>query len=171
MKILWAPWRIEYIRSPKYEGCIFCDFPKENRDKERLILYRGKHAFIIMNNYPYNPGHVMVAPYRHVKSIEDLTDEEMLEIMKLAALVMKAIRKVMKPDGFNLGFNIGKVAGAGIDGHVHLHIVPRWNGDTNFMPVIADTKVIPESLEQAYDEIKQAIEEIENAEREGAREV
>ncbi|MFA4701566.1 HIT family protein [Pyrococcus kukulkanii] len=167
MKILWAPWRIEYIRSPKYEGCIFCDFPKENRDKERLILYRGKHAFIIMNNYPYNPGHVMVAPYRHVKSIEDLTDEEMLEIMKLAALVMKAIRKVMKPDGFNLGFNIGKVAGAGIDGHVHLHIVPRWNGDTNFMPVIADTKVIPESLEQAYDEIKQAIEEIENAEREG----
>ncbi|AMM54204.1 HIT family protein [Pyrococcus kukulkanii] len=168
MKILWAPWRIEYIRSPKYEGCIFCDFPKENRDKERLILYRGKHAFIIMNNYPYNPGHVMVAPYRHVKSIEDLTDEEMLEIMKLAALVMKAIRKVMKPDGFNLGFNIGKVAGAGIDGHVHLHIVPRWNGDTNFMPVIADTKVIPESLEQAYDEIKQAIEEIENAEREGA---
>ncbi|MFA4668274.1 HIT domain-containing protein [Pyrococcus kukulkanii] len=168
MKILWAPWRIEYIRSPKYEGCIFCDFPKENRDKERLILYRGKHAFIIMNNYPYNPGHVMVAPYRHVKSIEDLTDEEMLEIMKLAALVMKAIRKVMKPDGFNLGFNIGKVAGAGIDGHVHLHIVPRWNGDTNFMPVIADTKVIPESLKQAYDEIKQAIEEIENAEREGA---
>ncbi|RLF88941.1 HIT family hydrolase [Thermococci archaeon] len=167
MKILWAPWRIEYIRSPKYEGCIFCDFPKENRDKERLILYRGKNAFIIMNNYPYNPGHVMVAPYRHVSSIEDLTEEEMLEIMKLAALVMKAIRKVMKPDGFNLGFNIGKVAGAGIDGHVHLHIVPRWNGDTNFMPVIADTKVIPESLEQAYDEIKQAIEEIENAEREG----
>ena len=167
MKILWAPWRIEYIKSPKYEGCIFCDFPKENRDKERLILYRGKNAFIIMNNYPYNPGHVMVAPYRHVSSIEDLTEEEMLEIMKLAALVMKAIRKVMKPDGFNLGFNIGKVAGAGIDGHVHLHIVPRWNGDTNFMPVIADTKVIPESLEQAYDEIKQAIEEIENAEREG----
>ncbi|MFA4646355.1 HIT domain-containing protein [Pyrococcus kukulkanii] len=167
MKILWAPWRIEYIRSPKYEGCIFCDFPKENRDKERLILYRGKNAFIIMNNYPYNPGHVMVAPYRHVSSIEDLTEEEMLEIMKLAALVMKAIRKVMKPDGFNLGFNIGKVAGAGIDGHVHLHIVPRWNGDTNFMPVIADTKVIPESLKQAYDEIKQAIEEIENAEREG----
>lgn len=161
MKVLWAPWRIEYIRSPKHDGCIFCDFPKENRDKERLILYRGEKAFVIMNNYPYNPGHVMVAPYRHVANWEELTDEELLEIMKLTQLMIRAIKKAMNPDGFNLGVNLGRVAGAGIDSHVHLHIVPRWNGDTNFMPVIADTKVIPESLEEAYDELKRAIEEVE----------
>ncbi|NJE60875.1 HIT domain-containing protein [Thermococcus sp. 21S7] len=160
MKIMWAPWRIEYIRSPKHDGCIFCDFPKENRDKERLILYRGKHCFIIMNNYPYNPGHVMIAPYRHVGRWEDLTDYELLEMMRLSQLMIKALKKTMNPQGFNMGVNLGRVAGAGIDDHVHLHIVPRWNGDTNFMPVIADTKVIPESLEEAYDELKRAIEEI-----------
>ncbi|NJE42353.1 HIT domain-containing protein [Thermococcus sp. GR6] len=160
MKVLWAPWRIEYIRSPKYDGCIFCDFPKENRDRERLILYRGKHSFIIMNNYPYNPGHVMIAPYRHVGKWEELTDEELLEIMKLSQIMIKALKKAMDPHGFNMGVNIGHVAGAGIDDHVHLHIVPRWNGDTNFMPVIADTKVIPESLEEAYDELKKALEEV-----------
>ncbi|MCD6373788.1 MAG: HIT domain-containing protein [Thermococcus sp.] len=162
MKVLWAPWRIEYIRSPKHEGCIFCDFPKENRDRERLILHRGEHTFVIMNNYPYNPGHVMIAPYRHVGKWEELTDEELLEIMKLSQLMIRAIKKAMNPDGFNLGVNLGRVAGAGIDSHVHLHIVPRWNGDTNFMPVIADTKVIPESLEEAYDELKKAIEEVES---------
>jgi len=161
MKILWAPWRIEYIRSPKHDGCIFCDFPKEGRDRERLILYRGERAFVIMNNYPYNPGHVMVAPYRHVANWEELTDEELLEIMKLTQLMIRAIKRAMNPDGFNLGVNLGRVAGAGIDSHVHLHIVPRWNGDTNFMPVIADTKVIPESLEEAYDELKKAIAEVE----------
>lgn len=160
MKILWAPWRIEYIRSPKHKGCIFCDFPRENRDRERLILYRGEHSFVIMNNYPYNPGHVMIAPYRHVGRWEDLRDEELLEIMKLSQLMIRAIKKAMNPDGFNMGVNLGRVAGAGIDDHVHLHIVPRWNGDTNFMPVIADTKVIPESLQEAYDELKKAIGEV-----------
>ncbi|WP_297490738.1 HIT domain-containing protein [Thermococcus sp.] len=162
MKVLWAPWRIEYIRSPKHDGCIFCDFPKENRDRERLILHRGKHSFVIMNNYPYNPGHVMIAPYRHVGKWEDLTDEELLEIMRLSQLMIKAIKRVMNPDGFNMGVNLGRVAGAGIDDHVHLHIVPRWNGDTNFMPVVADTKVIPESLQEAYDELKKAIDEVLN---------
>ncbi|NJE10015.1 HIT domain-containing protein [Thermococcus sp. MAR1] len=160
MKIMWAPWRIEYIRSPKHDGCIFCDFPKENRDRERLILYRGKHAFVIMNNYPYNPGHVMIAPYRHVGRWEDLTDDELLEMMQLSQLMIKALKRTMNPHGFNMGVNLGRVAGAGIDDHVHLHIVPRWNGDTNFMPVIADTKVIPESLEEAYEELKAAIDEI-----------
>lgn len=160
MKVLWAPWRIEYIRSPKHEGCIFCDFPRENRDRERLILHRGRYSFVIMNNYPYNPGHVMIAPYRHVGRWEDLTDEELLEIMRLSQLMIKVIKKVMNPDGFNMGVNLGRVAGAGIEDHVHLHIVPRWNGDTNFMPVVADTKVIPESLQEAYDELKAAIEEM-----------
>ncbi len=162
MKVLWAPWRIEYIRSPKHDGCIFCDFPKENRDRERLILHRGKHSFVIMNNYPYNPGHVMIAPYRHVGKWEDLTDEELLEIMRLSQLMIKAIKRAMNPDGFNMGVNLGRVAGAGIDDHVHLHIVPRWNGDTNFMPVVADTKVIPESLQEAYDELKKAIDGVLN---------
>lgn len=160
MKQLWAPWRIKYIRSPKHDGCIFCDFPKEKRDREKLILYRGEHAFVIMNNYPYNPGHVMIAPYRHVGKWEDLNDEELLEIMKLSQLVIKALKRAMNPDGFNLGVNLGRVAGAGIDDHVHLHVVPRWNGDTNFMPVVDDTKVIPESLEEAYDELKKAIDKL-----------
>ncbi len=160
MKILWAPWRIKYIRSPKHDGCIFCDFPKENRDRERLILYRGEHAFVIMNNYPYNPGHVMIAPYRHVGRWEDLNDVELLEIMKLSQLMIRALKVAMNPDGFNLGVNLGRVAGAGIDDHVHLHVVPRWNGDTNFMPVVDDTKVIPESLEEAYDELKKAIDKL-----------
>ncbi|MCD6559426.1 HIT family hydrolase [Thermococci archaeon] len=160
MKLIWAPWRIEYIRSPKHDGCIFCDFPKENRDRERLILYRGEHAFVIMNNYPYNPGHVMIAPYRHVGKWEELTDEELLDMMKLSQLMIKALKRSMNPDGFNLGVNLGRVAGAGIEDHVHIHIVPRWNGDTNFMPVVADTKIIPESLEETYKELKNALKEI-----------
>lgn len=160
MKLIFAPWRIEYIRSPKHDGCIFCDFPKENRDKERLILYRGEKAFVIMNNYPYNPGHVMIAPYRHIGNLEDLSDEELLEIMKLAQLMVKAIKKAMKPEGFNMGFNIGRVAGAGIEGHIHMHIVPRWNGDTNFMPVLANTKVIPQAIKDSYEELKKALKEI-----------
>lgn len=160
MKLIFAPWRIEYIRSPKHDGCIFCDFPKENRDKERLILYRGEKAFVIMNNYPYNPGHVMIAPYRHIGNLEDLSDEELLEIMKLAQLMVKAIKKAMKPEGFNMGFNIGRVAGAGIEGHIHMHIVPRWNGDTNFMPVLANTKVIPQAIKDSYGELKKALKEI-----------
>ncbi|WP_456397807.1 HIT family protein [Palaeococcus sp. (in: euryarchaeotes)] len=160
MKLIWAPWRIEYIRSPKHDGCIFCDFPKENRDRERLILYRGEHAFVIMNNYPYNPGHVMIAPYRHVGKWEELTDEELLDMMKLSQLMIKALKRSMNPDGFNLGVNLGRVAGAGIEDHVHIHIVPRWNGDTNFMPVVADTKIIPESLEETYKELKNTLKEI-----------
>ncbi len=154
MERIFAPWRIRYIESPKYEGCIFCDFPKENRDEERLILFRGEKCFIIMNNYPYNPGHVMIAPYRHVANVEDLNDDESLEMMKLCQRVIRAIREAMNPDGFNVGINIGKVAGAGIEDHVHMHVVPRWNGDTNFMPVLADVKVIPEAIEESYRKIK-----------------
>ncbi len=169
MKVMWAPWRIQYIRSPKHDGCIFCEFPRENRDRERLILYRGEHSFIIMNNYPYNPGHVMVAPYRHVGKWEELTEEEILDIMKLSQLSVKIIKKVMNPDGFNIGINIGRVAGAGIDDHVHVHIVPRWAGDTNFMPVVADTKVIPQSLIDTYDELKAAIDDMEDDESSDSR--
>lgn len=158
MDKLFAPWRIKYIQAPKYEGCIFCDFPNENRDEERLIVYRGKKCFIIMNNYPYNPGHVMIAPYRHTGKIEDLNDDEILEMMKLAQLAVRAIKDSMNPDGFNIGINIGKIAGAGIEDHIHLHIVPRWNGDTNFMPVIADVKVIPEAVQETYQKLKKELE-------------
>ncbi len=160
MERLWAPWRIEYVRMEKMEECIFCKFPKEDRDEENLILHRGKYAFIIMNNYPYNPGHLMVAPYRHVANFEDLKGDEVLELYALTSLAIKAIKNAMKPQGFNIGINIGRVAGAGIEGHVHVHIVPRWNGDTNFMPVISDTKVIVQGLRENYKELRDEIEKI-----------
>ena len=160
MERIFAPWRIRYIMSPKHEGCIFCDFPKENRDEERLIVYRGEKCFVMMNNYPYNPGHVMVAPYRHVGSLEELDESEALEIMKLSQRAVKVIRETMDPDGFNLGINLGKVAGAGIEDHIHLHIVPRWNGDTNFMPVIADVKIIPEAVEETYKKLRSGFEKL-----------
>ena len=162
MERLFAPWRIRYILAPKPKDCVFCTAPKESRDKENLLLYRGKTCYIIMNRNPYNPGHVMVCPYRHIPSVEDMTDEEMLESMKLVNLSIKAIRKSMSPDGFNVGINIGKVAGAGIAAHLHIHIVPRWNGDTSFMPILADVQVVPEALEETYDKIKAAIDEMLN---------
>ena len=117
MERLFAPWRIRYILAPKHEGCIFCDFVKESNDRENLILYRGETSFIIMNRNPYNPGHVMIAPYKHVPSTEDLNDEELLESFKLVNLVIRAIRECMNPDGFNIGVNVGKVSGAGIEQH------------------------------------------------------
>ena len=157
MEKLFAPWRIEYINSKKTKDCIFCSLPKENADKKNLILYRGKLAFAIMNNYPYNPGHVMVAPYRHVASIENLTEREYQEIFKIVNIVLKAIKNRMNPQGFNIGINLGTVAGAGIVDHVHVHIVPRWNGDTNFMPVISEVKVIPQALQETYTELKKSI--------------
>ena len=159
MERIFAPWRIRYIEAPKYKGCIFCDFPKENRDEERLIVYRGEKCFIILNNYPYNPGHVMVAPYRHFKEIEDISDDEALELIELTKKAVKVIKKVMKPDGFNIGINIGKVAGAGIEGHLHVHIVPRWEGDTSFMPVLADVKIITEAVQDTYKKLKKGFED------------
>ncbi len=157
MRQLWAPWRIKYILMEKPKGCIFCLKPKEERDEENLILYRGRTCFVMLNMFPYNNGHLMIAPYRHVPSIEQLTDEELLELGILAKAMLKLLRKVMNPDGFNIGFNIGRVAGAGIEDHVHMHIVPRWNGDTNFMPIICDTKVIPEGLFDTYRRLKEAL--------------
>ncbi len=162
MEHLWAPWRIEYVRLEKMETCIFCEFPKEQDDEKNLILHRGRYGFIIMNNYPYNPGHVMVAPYRHVGNIEELTNEEVLNLYSLVSLSVEAIKRSMKPQGFNIGLNLGRVAGAGIEGHLHIHIVPRWNGDTNFMPVIGDTKVIVQALRESYEELKNEIRSILN---------
>lgn len=149
MKIVWAPWRIEYISGEKEEGCIFCNKPKEIQDRNNLILYRGSAGFIIMNRYPYANGHLMTVPYRHTNDILSLNEAERLDIMNLT-IICTEILKILKPEGFNIGMNLGRIAGAGIDDHIHFHVVPRWNGDTNFMPVIAETKVIPEYIDQTY---------------------
>lgn len=155
---IFAPWRSEYILSgdKKDDGCIFCEYPKQDKDEENLIVFRGKLCFVIMNRYPYSAGHLMVIPYRHLHNFAELTAEELTELMQLAQKAVSVLTQVMSPHGFNLGMNIGKVAGAGIDQHLHLHIVPRWNGDTNFMPVVGDTRVISEALEAAYSRIKAA---------------
>src|SRR5713226_1291340 len=128
MKTIWAPWRIEYITREKEGGCVFCEKRKENRDRENLIIYRGETGFIIMNRYPYSNGHLMAVPYRHTRELGELSDRERSELMNLVVKSME-ILKAFKPDGFNIGMNLGRVAGAGIDGHIHFHIVPRWSGD------------------------------------------
>ena len=163
MKKIWAPWRIRYIEMAmeRSEGCIFCSKINQNEDDKNLILYRGKKCFIIMNKFPYNPGHLMVAPYRHIASYEDLEEKESLELNHLIGLSLKVLKEVMKPDGFNIGVNLGRVAGAGVEGHLHVHIVPRWNGDTNFMPILADIKVIPEALEDTYKKLKEKFKQKE----------
>ena len=149
MDKLWAPWRSKYIYLRKNKECIFCDKPSKN-DKARYVIDRSRHSFSILNKYPYNNGHIMVAPYRHVKSLELLTNEELLDLLKLVNRTKCLLDKKLKPNGYNMGFNIGKVGGAGFASHVHLHIVPRWVGDTNFMPLVANTKVVSEALGAVY---------------------
>ena len=149
-------------KTPASQECIFCALPAAHRDEENHILYRGEHCFMMLNRYPYNPGHLMIAPYQHVSSIEKLESATLAELMSQAQLALRALRQTMQPDGFNLGINDGKVAGAGIADHVHMHVVPRWNGDTNFMPIIADVKVIPESLDNTYRQMKQALDALAN---------
>ena len=154
MELIWAPWRIEYIQMEKPEGCILCNQPKQNKDALNYILYRGEKNFVMLNAYPYNPGHLMIAPYRHTASLEELTDEELKEHFEIARRSTRILRQVFNPGGFNLGINLGRISGAGIDDHFHTHIVPRWQGDANFMPVIADVKVLPEALSETYQKLK-----------------
>jgi ATP adenylyltransferase len=145
-KQLWAPWRLEYIKqADEQPGCVFCDAAAGD-DEERLVVHRGSDAFVLLNKFPYSSGHLMVAPYRHVGELSELSDDEALEIHSLATQGLAALRAVYGPEGFNLGWNLGRVAGAGVVDHVHQHVVPRWSGDTNFMPVLADVKVLPEHL-------------------------
>lgn len=148
---LWAPWRIEYIKGPKGDQCIFCDPDPAH------VVERGERCFTILNTYPYAPGHVMVAPHRHVGGLDELTEEEMLELMRLARRTVGAQQTAMTPDGFNLGLNLGKVAGAGIADHLHLHVVPRWEGDNNFMPVLGDTRVIGQALQATRQVLLEAL--------------
>ena len=144
---LWAPWRIDYITGPKDAECIFCAAAQGRGEDADRVLARGRHCFSILNAYPYAPGHVMVAPNRHVAALEHLDDSESLELMQQARRMVAALTEAMSPQGFNVGLNLGTVAGAGIADHLHLHVVPRWAGDTNFMPLLADTHVIPQALE------------------------
>lgn len=165
LRRLWAVWRMPYIKllaSGEGKECIFCTLPKGNSDRENLILHRSTLSFIMLNKYPYNPGHLMVAPYRHVANLDELSDEEIMDIWRLLKLSVEALKKAMNPDGFNVGMNIGKAAGAGFEGHLHIHVVPRWVGDANFMPILGNTKVISEALSNTYDELKRVLDEIES---------
>lgn len=158
---LWAPWRIEYITGPKDGDCIFCAAASlQNEDPAHAPIDRTENCITILNAYPYAPGHVMVAPVRHVAALEELNEREMLDTMLLARRSILAIREAMSPDGFNVGLNLGKIAGAGIADHLHLHVVPRWNGDTNFMPLLADTHVIPQALEATRTILANAIAQL-----------
>ncbi len=154
MKHIWAPWRMEYILMKKPKGCIFCEKPGQDNDAVNHVLYRGDKNCVLMNIYPYNPGHLMIAPYRHVASLEELTAEELHEHIDIVGRSIKVLRQAFSPGGFNLGMNIGKVAGAGIEDHIHTHVVPRWQGDTNCMPVISDVRVLPEALDETYQKLK-----------------
>ena len=147
-KPLWAPWRLEYIRqADEQPGCIFCTAAAED-DETALVAHRGERAFALLNKFPYASGHLMIAPYRHVADFAELEDDEALEIHRLAGQGLGALAETYEPQGYNLGWNLGRIAGAGVVDHVHLHVVPRWAGDTNFMPVLADVKVMPEHLRE-----------------------
>ena len=149
MKQLWAPWRLEYIESAdEQEGCVFC-LAQEQSDEDGLIVHRGERAFVLLNKFPYSSGHVMVAPTRHIGDFGELDNDEAVEIHRLAAQALGTLAAVYEPQGFNLGWNLGRIAGAGVVDHVHQHVVPRWAGDTNFMPVLADVKVLPEYLAES----------------------
>ncbi|MDD4987155.1 MAG: HIT domain-containing protein [Dehalococcoidales bacterium] len=154
MEQIWAPWRMEYIRMEKPKGCILCEKPARGCDVENYVLHRGSRNFVIMNTYPYNPGHLLIAPYRHLGGLDELDDEERNEHFVLVCRCLELLREKFHPDGFNVGINMGKVAGAGIDSHVHTHVVPRWQGDVNFMPVISDVRVVPEALMETFKKLR-----------------
>ena len=153
MERLWAPWRIDYILNEKPSDCIFCVSSDQEQDRERLILYRTGLSFVMLNRYPYNNGHMMIAPFRHTADMNELSIAEMLDMFATLRLCRNVLEKTAVPQGFNIGINLGKAAGAGVDDHIHIHIVPRWNGDTNFMSVIGDVRVMPENLQNTYEKL------------------
>ena len=153
---LWAPWRLEYIRGPKDGECIFCRAVESDDDERHYVVFRGDRCLVMLNAYPYNSGHLMIAPFVHEPTIEPLDSATTAEMMDLAKRSAQVLHGAYRPDGFNYGINQGSVAGAGIEDHVHMHVVPRWGGDTNFMPVIGDTKVLPQTLAESWRELKEA---------------
>ena len=157
MRQLWAPWRLEYVQTADEEpGCVFCRAHEATDDAEALVVHRGARAFVLLNKYPYASGHLMVAPIRHEGEFGALDADEALEVHRLASVALGVLAETMQPQGFNLGWNLGRIAGAGVIDHVHLHVVPRWAGDTNFMPVLADVKVIPETLADTREKLARA---------------
>ena len=158
MKHLWSPWRLEYLQASKEGDCVFCHAASADNDRENLVLHRGERAFLVLNRYPYNNGHLMVVPYAHVPSLEDLDAPTLTETMLLLNRGLAALRAAMDPGGFNVGVNLGRAAGAGIDDHVHIHVVPRWAGDTNFMPVVGDMRVVPQTWLETYDMLKSCMD-------------
>lgn len=165
MERLFSPWRSKYIQSfsqpgSTNDGCVLCRAYQDNNDDEHLIVTRGKTCFVIMNLFPYNSGHLMVVPNRHTATLVDLTEDESLEVMSLLKQMSRVLQSVSHPDGFNIGSNIGRTAGAGIDQHVHFHIIPRWNGDTNFMPILADTKLISEDMKETLGKLRLALQQL-----------
>jgi ATP adenylyltransferase len=157
ISFLWAPWRVEYILSPREEGCFLCRVAQEGEDEKNYILLRGEKNLCLLNAYPYNTGHLMVAPLRHVGNVEELDKMEREEHLDMVIQVVKVIKTALSPQGFNLGVNLGRVAGAGVEGHLHTHIVPRWEGDTNYMPILSSTKVVSEALGKTYARLKKAL--------------
>ncbi|MCX6840821.1 MAG: HIT domain-containing protein [candidate division WOR-3 bacterium] len=171
MKTLWAPWRAEYIycaggqKSASRRHCLFCNLLKAKDDAQNLILYRGRRAFVVMNRFPYNNGHVMVAPIRHTANVETLSVEESAELFALVQKSLSVLRRALRPQGFNVGANLGRVAGAGVVGHAHIHVVPRWLGDVNFMPLLAETKVISEHLSETYKRLRRQFDGVDSQHR------
>ncbi len=159
MDYLWTPWRYAYITTAgKTSGCIFCDLPKAGDDAKARIVYRGRECYVILNSFPYTPGHVMIVPFVHLDELQKLPVSAAHEMIELTQRMEKILRELYSPDGINVGMNIGRAAGAGVAGHVHMHALPRWVGDTNFMTVVGETRILPETLEMTYHRIKGAME-------------
>jgi ATP adenylyltransferase len=161
MNHIWSPWRMEYIEnSTKVDGCVFCLAQELEESAQNLVAYRGKHAYVILNRYPYTSGHLMVVPFDHKPNLEELDAQTRAEMMELSSRCMTVLRKIYHPEAFNMGANIGEAAGAGVKHHVHIHIVPRWAGDTNFMSTVGNTRVLPEALERTYERVRHAFLEL-----------
>jgi len=158
MDYLWTPWRYAYVAAPSSTGCIFCDLPKAGNDAQARIVYRGHDCYIVLNTFPYTPGHVMVVPFAHLDELQKLPVEAAHEMMSLSQKMERLLRRLYTPDGINLGMNIGKAAGAGVAGHIHMHVLPRWVADANFVSVIGETRVLPESLEITYERIRSGLQ-------------
>jgi ATP adenylyltransferase len=161
MKRIWAPWRMQYIlHAEKSKGCILCDLPDQRKDGANFILHRGKYNFIILNAFPYTPGHLMIAPYRHIANVTDATGREAKEHIEFIQLCVSLLTTEINAASFNIGMNIGRVAGAGVEGHIHTHVVPRWGGDNNFMAVVADTRILSEGLKETYSKLREGLKKL-----------
>jgi ATP adenylyltransferase len=154
MKVVWAPWRMEYVGSDQArEGCIFCPGDDRTQDEKKLILYRGEWSIVLMNRFPYTNGHLLIAPLRHISSFDSLSPDEKLDLLNMVERSVSVLKEVMDPAGFNIGMNLGRVAGAGVEDHMHFHIVPRWSGDTNYMTVLGEVRIIPEHIQATYEKL------------------